>query len=1372
MAAPTHIGLQVDETACRSFQSTLSLSAPRPLEEFLPPDDHPDYLGTLYRLIGLELEHCWERFARDRAEDGGQTLDYPPRIEHYVTRFPRLARSPEELRRLIQREFVLRRQHGDRPSMDEYLVRFPDLFCAETQDLPAARTASVQGGAAVSHLPAPIPGPLQATFGADGADATARTIAGYRILGELGRGGMGVVYQAEQLSLKRVVALKMILAEKHVGAEGLARFRAEAEAVAHLQHPNIVQIYEVADHDGCPFFSLEFVEGGSLARALGGQSLLPAPAAMLVENLARAIHYAHQRGIVHRDLKPANVLVQFLSRDTGGAAALVSGERLNVIPKITDFGLAKRLDGNSGQTQSGAILGTPSYMAPEQAAGKVHDVGPLTDVYALGAILYEALTGRPPFRAATQMETMQQVLSQEVVPPSRLARVPRDLETICLKALAKDPGRRYTSAQALADDLSRFQAGEPIQARREGRLSRTWRQVKRRPALVASILLGLLTVAASAVVAHLVLKDTRSSQAAVLVRQIDDGMRPREWPEGRLAELESLLSQLKELDPDQAESKRAEVYSRYVDMLTNSFAIQNRPILKAMDVQRFETSIGKLKQVNAGLAAGVAEAFQKRLRKLQAHVLEPPFSNLAALVADPRLTSAGDTLLVSADKARKEAILTALPCLGSVELEVVLDPVWEAANRLVLLLNCQQQGSAYRFVFGVPDGLNANGDPIPAPANVTLGQIKQKNGDVTLQIFRDGHKLREQRLDANKVFHGDALTLMAARDGDRLSFQVNGLPPLVFYDSFPLTAASPGVFALELPAGQRLKRLRLATQALPPQASPLEHGDELYARGKFQEALDYYRQQDSAGLAREIAQEVRYKIGTCLLRLNRLEDAAPYLEEVAASEGNRWPPQAAFQLWTLRLKQHKVQQVDAILLDLSRRYSAEFLADRIPLEVRQHLLTAYTVQTLGFKFIRFDAQQVQKLERVVDLIELLRARDYDRLHLRLSLARAYHIAGRYAEALRELEKMLTDPTLVGTWPDEPHRLLPWQIRVVEEYGWVQRLAGDPLRAVEEIDKRLYRSPGNLRLSYLPLLLERARLRAFLKDWGSAEADLKELLQRLPIEEDYRYYGEAHWVLGHVRQAQGDAVGARKVWQEGTYHRWRERWKERNPGKDHAYPKLFVGTQFVTHIVQSSLAGALTRDDADDLIRNAITVALDEASAKTFTGFFRVTPTTLQQIWQSPRGVEMAAHMALRDVPWTIYQKLPAVALGVSMLRQGALPSNPTPDQDALAWKLAADMDQAYFIDGSIGKNQIFSLGTGWMGITGYLGWASAKNGLPQSLRGPAAYVFGLRYLHYLRRTDDARRFLQAALEEARRAPADPVLERLATAELERLADKK
>jgi serine/threonine-protein kinase len=346
--------------------------------------------------------------------------------------------------------------------------------------------------------------PGRAVVPAVGGPAGAPSLAGYEILGVLGWGGMGVVYKARQSGLKRVVALKMIRAGDGAGEHELARFRTEAEAAARLQHPNIVQVYAVGDHDGCPFLSLEYVDGGSLKDKLGGKPQPVQAAAQLVQVLAEAMEFAHHRNIIHRDLKPANIM---LARPAGPAdthslsskAPLV--EKLYGTPKIADFGLAKRLEEDTGQTHSGTILGTPSYMPPEQAMGQPRAVGPLADQYALGAILYELLTGRPPFQGATLLETLDQVRTQEPVPPSRLQpKVPRDLETICLKCLRKEPNNRYGNALELADDLRRFVAGEPIKARPVSAWERLRRWCWRNPWLAGLTGLALTSLLAAIII--------------------------------------------------------------------------------------------------------------------------------------------------------------------------------------------------------------------------------------------------------------------------------------------------------------------------------------------------------------------------------------------------------------------------------------------------------------------------------------------------------------------------------------------------------------------------------------------------------------------------------------------------------------------------------------------------------------------------------------------------------------------------------------------------------------------------------------------------------------------------------------------------------
>jgi serine/threonine-protein kinase len=375
-------------------------------------------------------------------------------------------------------------------------------------------------------------------------------VPGYEVEAVLGQGGMGVVYKARHLALKRTVALKMLAGGNALPADR-ARFKTEAEAVARLQHPNIIQIHEVGEAGGVPFFALEFVEGGSLARRLAGRVLPPRDAAHLVGALAEAMHLAHSRNLVHRDLKPANVLL-------GGEADTPIDQ---CQPKVTDFGLARQLDVDSGQTQEGVVMGTPSYMAPEQAEGRAHAAGPAADVYALGAVLYECLTGRPPFKGETLLETLQQVRGQEPAAPSALnQQVPRDLDTICLKCLRKPPEQRYSSARELADDLGRFVRGEPVAARPVGVAERLRKWVWRRPAAAGLLAALVLLVAAGGVGAWL----HSQQQAAARARQAQtdqEALRVLEEARGLLDEGWQ-AADLAKLTKAEAEANRAEGIAR------------------------------------------------------------------------------------------------------------------------------------------------------------------------------------------------------------------------------------------------------------------------------------------------------------------------------------------------------------------------------------------------------------------------------------------------------------------------------------------------------------------------------------------------------------------------------------------------------------------------------------------------------------------------------------------------------------------------------------------------------------------------------------------------------------------------------------------
>jgi WD40 repeat protein len=559
MSTPHSSVLERIDQICDRYEAA-RLTGHRPhIDDYLREVQEAERSELLRELLRLERDYL-QGDQRRRWQQGERVL-----VQAYVEETPSLRDYPELVFELVCGEVLLRGELGEKPRPADYLdlvstfqTQLRRFFaarqlltpvtlhgCSERLTLRATPPpTAVDSHHTVDELPL-LDEPTLTQQAAEHPAPDGGTLAppGYEIVGKLGQGGMGVVYQARQLKADRLVALKMILAGGHAEPNQLARFRTEAEAIARLQHPHVVQVFEVGEHQGLPFFSLEFCSGGSLDKKLAGTPLPPQQAARLVAQLAQGVQAAHDAQVLHRDLKPANVL---LAADG--------------TPKVTDFGLAKKLDAQ-GATITGVIMGTPSYMPPEQARGASQELGPAVDVYALGAILYECLTGRPPFRAATTWDTLHQVLTREPVPPRQLnVQVPRDLETVCLKCLHKEATKRYASAAALADDLGRFVRGAPVLARPVGRLERGVKWVRREPrvavllmAVIASLLLGTTVATLFAIRADREAEKERVARGlaefqALRVEntkhafQIDQALRA--WRQNDLAEAERILSEV------------------------------------------------------------------------------------------------------------------------------------------------------------------------------------------------------------------------------------------------------------------------------------------------------------------------------------------------------------------------------------------------------------------------------------------------------------------------------------------------------------------------------------------------------------------------------------------------------------------------------------------------------------------------------------------------------------------------------------------------------------------------------------------------------------------------------------------------------------
>jgi tRNA A-37 threonylcarbamoyl transferase component Bud32 len=575
----------------------------------------------------------------------------------------------------------------------------------------------------------------------------------YEIVRELGRGGMGVVYEARQIKLGRIVALKMILSGERAAPEELARFRREAVAVARLRHPNIVQIHAIGDYEGRPFFSLEFVEGGTLSAKLRAGLPSPKEAAALVEKLARAMYAVHQCNVVHRDLKPANVLLT-----TDGT------------PKITDFGLAKKVDDASGQTHTGAIMGTPSYMAPEQASGATARATLLADVYALGAILYECLTGRPPFKAATVAQTLRQVIEDDPVAPRTFdSAVPRDLETICLKCLRKDPGQRYATANDLAEDLRRLLALEPILARPVGRVERAAKWVRRHRALTAALVVFALGAMLSTVLGLVAMRrGTDLKESNLKLGQVASNLQEKE---GELGQSKTELMKSRGEVTEKSEQVEKKTVQRWLEPLGlqagTEVPLHDREVEALWELARTKEEPLRLLFVKEALQE---PATVRQLSNRRAFALH------AAVGLDPHRREAVERFLweqLQADavpRGRQTDLTLALAALGGLRAEIASHAALVITQRIGQENSPDELKPMSEALVGASTGLDSKDAALAA--NSLLQTMKDVKNPFALQELTPDLPAVAARLDAKDAAQIANIVAQAMRDDKN---------PLVFH---------------------------------------------------------------------------------------------------------------------------------------------------------------------------------------------------------------------------------------------------------------------------------------------------------------------------------------------------------------------------------------------------------------------------------------------------------------------------------------------------------------------------------------------------------------------------------------------------------------
>ena len=1173
--------------------------------------------------------------------------------------------------------------------------------------------------------------------GSSGGSVVGQTLGDYEILAEIARGGMGVVYKARQVSLDRIVALKMILSGQFAGTEEAQRFEVEARAAAGLDHPGIVPVFQTGTLAGQHFLAMGFVDGPSLAQRAGGRPMPPREAAATVRQVAEAIAYAHARRVIHRDLKPGNILVGSDGR-----------------PRVADFGLAKTVEGSSGMTMTGQVLGTPSYMSPEQAEGR--EVGPATDIYALGAILYALVTGRPPFQSSNVMHTLQQVVAEPPVAPRLLnPEVDRDLETLILKCLEKAAGDRFATAGELVDELSRYLAGEPIRSRPVGWPTRAVRWARRHPTALTIALVALLAAAAtpplvtamrSAAVRSELAQTQQRFEQELSELTLHDLSITGQSPEDRWDELQTLaarLDQSPQTDPNEAADSASDRLTSQAESLI--VAAMEQPRLMPADRDAITAAIATLGP-SSGSRTDLQTRWARRLIDWQPDTLAAGVESLTSLFADGWVRPAAEASDAGDPLATADAVVPAVsppqllpkwqnvdddlaaplvpldvPPQSDVRVEATFAWPWDRGHEIGVSLG-QTAAGGYDAVLRHPQPVRD--DPTLRHRREFAALADQRYDGLPLlaEIRRRGVPILRREINP-RTLPEQPLRLRVSLRGGELSLQVGSQPAATTFDPFPLTAVEPGAIGLRAGPRTAIAAVAIETRAAST-PSPLTLADRRYLAGETEAALAGYRDvRSQAAISDTVARECDYKIGRCLLRLGRDANAEERLGPLMGSEQEPWAGLAAAALWDRAVAAGQTERAEALLNTLTTRYDRSRLAGLVSPETRDRLIAEAVVDSeslLGL--LRADRLQIDRLRRAVEIDALLSFDGQASQPVRYHLSRVLRFRGEYEEA----ERILRDLQSWGTGV-----VLRNRVRCLRNLGRTDEALALLAREIVAADN----SPSER----LGLLVQRAEIEVV---GGQIEAALATLEQADRMF-DHSWYPTKPFVSRNDRieiaTVRGEAIRRRDGLAAAE-----EVWRSASDDADWmlARPEYIAYGATIHGFIMKASAGTLTDEQAMTYFDNAFAEAAgssDRSVGGAAGGLSSVARTlisrdtiarSVRQMWLTDRGRRWASAMAtgeasLRDrvlVPIKLAGMAYATITAFGEPYGGQVPPEIEPEM----WLgLGETVDRAIG-SGDWSDRQTMQLGLAWKGQSGFLGWGGVRATMDDPFRARMALLLGCR----------------------------------------------